>query len=81
MRGREIECTEGETVRERDRESEEQGNRLNERDGQIVVISSFVFVFVFVFSSICWLHICVLDLTDRRSAFVCGFLFGFLDAE
>lgn len=47
VRGREIECTEGETARERDRESEERGNRLNEREGQIVVISSVCFCFCF----------------------------------
>lgn len=47
MRGREIECTEGERARERDRESEEQGNRLNERDGQIVVISCLFLLFLF----------------------------------
>lgn len=58
MRGREIECTEGETARERDRESEEQGNRLNERDGQIVVISSVcLFFYVFFYLSVGFIYV------------------------
>lgn len=68
MRGREIECTEGETARERDGESEEQGNRLNERDGQIVVISSVCFCFCF-FIYLLASHMCI--GLDRQTLSLC----------